>query len=158
MEGIKSDMLDFQLKFFTSDPYLNDVESNWNNLKQAINNTIITHISQNPSQSGNNLPWITPSIKRLMYHQTCLYRKAKSLQTENAWNDYHILRNKVTNCIRNAHTNYQTNLFNKNEKSNHKTFWKYVKNICKDQHGIPPLNDNGNTVNSSQEKANNYSK
>ena len=46
------------------------------------------------------------------------------------------------------------NLFNESEKSNHKNFWKYIKNIRKDQHGIPPLNDNGNTSNSSQEKAN----
>lgn len=154
MEGVKSDMLDFQLQFFMSDPYLNDVENNWNNLKQAINNAIIAHIPKKPSQSKNNLPWITPSIKRLMNHRTRLYRKAKSLQTEKAWNDYRIFRNKVTNCIRNAHTKYQTNLFNVNEKSNHKNFWKYIKNIRKDQHGIPPLNDNGNTVNSSQEKAN----
>ena len=99
MEGIKSDMLDFQLNFFMSDPYLNNVESNWNNFKQAINNTIITHIPQKPSQSRNNLPWITPSVKRLMNRRTCLYRKAKSLQTENVWNDYRILRNKVTKCI-----------------------------------------------------------
>ena len=98
-----------------SDPYLNYVESNWNNFKQAINNTIITHIPQKPSQSRNNLPWIT-SIKRLMNHQTRIYCKAKFLQTEKAWNDYHILRNKVTNCIRNAHTKYQTKLFNENEK------------------------------------------
>ena len=72
-----------------SDPYLNCVESNWNNFKQAINNTIITHIPLKPSQSRNNLPWITPSIKRLMNWQTRLYRKAKFLQTEKAWNNYH---------------------------------------------------------------------
>ena len=84
--------------------------------------------------------------------RTRLYHKADSLQTKMAWNDYRILRNKVTNCIRNAHTKYQTNLFNENEKSNDKNFcWKYIKNIRKDQHGIPPLrlNDHGNTVNSS---------
>ena len=51
------------------------------------------------------------------------------------------------------HTKYLTNLFNENEKTNHKNFWKYIKNICKDQHGIPPLNENGNTVNSYKEKA-----
>jgi len=40
-------------------------------------------------------------------------------------------------------------------RSNHKNFWKYIKGIHKDQHGIPPLNDdNGNTVTSSKEKAN----
>ena len=59
MEGIKSDMLDLQLNYFMSDPYLNYVESNWNNFKQAINNTIITHIPLKPSQSRNNLQWIS---------------------------------------------------------------------------------------------------
>ena len=153
MEGVKSDILDFQLQFLSSNPYSNDVESNWNNFKQAINNAITSHIPQKPPQSRNNLPWITPSIKRLMNRRTRLYRKTKSLQTEKAWNDYRILRNKITNCIRNAHTKYQTSLFNENEKTNHKNFWKYIKNIRTDQHGISPLNENGNTINSSKGKA-----
>ena len=75
MEGVKSDILDFQLQFLTSNPYSNDVESNWSNFKQAIKNAITSHIPQKPSQSRNNLPWITPSIKRLMNCRTHLYRK-----------------------------------------------------------------------------------
>ena len=86
---------------------------------------------------------------------THLYHKAKSLQTEKAWNDYRILKNKIANSIRNAYTKYQINLFPKDGRTNHKNFLKYIKNIHKDQHGISPLNnDDGNTVNSSKEKAN----
>ena len=55
---------------FMSDLYLNDVESNWNNFKQAISNTIIIHIPQKPAQSINNLPWIIPSIMHLSSHPT----------------------------------------------------------------------------------------
>ena len=155
MEGLKLDISDFQLQFLTNNPYSNDTESNWNKFKQAVNNAITTHIPQNLSKSSNKLPWITPSIKRLMNSRTRLYHKAKSLQTEKAWNDYRILKNKIANSIRNAYTKYQINLFPKDGRTNHKNFLKYIKNIHKDQHGIPPLNnDDGNTVNSSKENAN----
>jgi len=72
----------------------------------------------------------------------------------NAWNDYHNIRNKITSDIQNVHTKYQTNLFNKNGKTNHKNFWKYIKNICKDQLSVPPLNHDGNAITSSNEKPN----
>ena len=42
-----------------------------------------------------------------MNRRTRLYRKTQSLQTEKAWNDYRILRNKITNFIRNAHAKYR---------------------------------------------------
>jgi len=66
MEGLKSDILEFQLQFLTSDPYSNDIESNWKNFKQAILNAISTHVPQKLSSSNNKLPWITPAIKRLI--------------------------------------------------------------------------------------------
>jgi len=154
LEGLKVDISNFQTQFLTSDPYSNELESNWQNFKHALSDAITTHIPQRLIKSTNKLPWLTPSTKRLMNRRTHLYNKAKSLQTVNAWNDYRTIRNKITHDIRNAHTKYQTNLFNKNGKTNHKNFWKYIKNIRKDQLSIPPLNHDGNTITSSNEKAN----
>jgi len=109
MEGLKVDISNFQTQFLTSDPYSNKVESNWQNFKYALSNAITMHIPQRLTKSSNKLPWLTPSIKRLMNPRTHLYNKAKSFQTVNAWNDYHTTRSN----IQSAHTKYQTNLFNK---------------------------------------------
>ena len=58
-----------------------------------------------------------------------------------AWNNYCILKNKVINSIRNAHTKYQSNLFTRDKDLITNTFGKYIKGIHKYQHGIPTLND-----------------
>ena len=51
----------------------------------------------------------------------CIYVNSQQLNVHNqAWNDYCTLRNKITNSIRNAHTKYQTNLFNKKWEYNYK--------------------------------------
>ena len=46
MEGLKSDLSDFQVRFLTSDPYSNGVESMWNKFKEAVSNAITSHIPQ----------------------------------------------------------------------------------------------------------------
>ena len=153
MNSLKSDMLDFQMKFITSDPYSNSVEENWQNFKNAISSAISTHVPQRSSNITSNLPWLTHHIKKQMNLRTRLYKRAKHLQTKEAWSNYHLIRNEITNSIRDAHTKYQNKLFTSDGEINQKKFWKYIKNIRKDQHGVAPLNVNGTLINNSKDKA-----
>ena len=68
-----------------------------------------------------------------------LYNKAKHLQTEEAWQDYHKAKNNVTTLTRESHRKYQNKIFSDDGSVNYKKFWRYVKTICKDTHGIAPL-------------------
>ena len=68
-----------------------------------------------------------------------LYNKAKHLQTEESWRDYRNMKNNITNLIRESHSKYQNKMFSNNEGMNYKKFWRYVKTIRKDTHGIAPL-------------------
>ena len=78
---------------------------------------------------------------------------AKFLQTEEAWSNYHSIRNKITCTNREAHTKYQSNLFTSDGEINRGKFWKYIKSIRKDQHGIAPLNVNDTVIVNSKDKA-----
>ena len=136
MDGLKGDVLEFQRQFLASEPYSNNVEDNWSDFKCAIFNAMIKHIPQKVCKSTNHLPWLTHSIRKQMNQRKHLYKQAKRLQTEEAWSNYRKLKNKITNSIRSAHCRYQNELFVDGERVNHKSFWKYIKTIRKDQFGV----------------------
>ena len=106
IDSLKSDILAFQTRFLTADPYSNSVEENWQIFTNAISRTTyINSYSTKWSKSANNLPWLTHTIKKQMNLRTRLYKRAKLLQTEEAWSNYHSIRNKITNTIREAQLN-----------------------------------------------------
>ena len=59
---------------------------------------------------------------------------------------------KITNYIWYGDT-YQNKLLCDDSNVNWKKFWKYIKSICKDQHGIAPLIVDGTIINNSKDKA-----
>ena len=82
-----------------------------------------------------------------------LYNKAKHLQTEEAWRDYRNMKNTITNLIHESHSKYQNKMFSNNGGMNYKKFWRYVKTICKDTHGIAPLKVENSLVYHSEDQA-----
>jgi len=73
MEGLKSEILDFQVQFLINDLYSNDIENNY------ILNAIFIHALRKLSSSNSKL---YPAIKGLINHRNCSHCKAKSLKTE----------------------------------------------------------------------------
>jgi len=153
MAQLKADMSEFQNTFLSSDPYSNSIQENWDNFKQAINNAITSNIPQTMSRPSKELPWINHSIKKQMKQRKKLYNKAKRLQTEEAWLNYRTTKNNVTNLIREAHKKYQNKMFSDNGGINYKKFWRYVKTIRKDTHGVAPLKKETSLVYHSKDKA-----
>ena len=58
-----------------------------------------------------------------------LYDKAKKDQTPEAWEAYRRTRNRVTQAINNAHTDYQDQLFETNSNTVSKKFWNMLR-VC----------------------------
>jgi len=151
MTQLKSDMSDFQIEFLSTDLYSNSVQENW---KQAINSTITKNIPQTMSRCSKKLPWITHSIKQQMKQRQKLYNKAKYLQTEEARQAYRNMKSNITNHIRESHTKYQNRMFSTDGGGmNHKKFWRHVKTIRKDMHGIAPLKKQNSLVYHSKDQA-----
>ena len=61
------------------------------------------------------------------------------MQAEEAWQEYRDIKNNITTLVRDSHKKYQHKMFTNNGRVNYKKFWRYVKTICRDIHGIPPL-------------------
>ena len=51
-----------------------------------------------------------------------LYNTAKTVNTEEAWSNYHKIRNEINKEINEAHTIYQEKIFDHNTNSSHKNF------------------------------------
>ena len=109
------------------------------------------NIPQRLSKKCNRLPWIPFTLKAKMCQRKSIYNTAKHLQTDNAWSKYCKLKNEINKEIKEAHEKYQRNLFDSDD--NNKCFWKYVKQLCKDNIGVPTLKHNNQVITEPKEKA-----
>ena len=153
LDALKSDILHFQEQFLTSDPNSNDVESNWLNFKHLLATSIDQNIPKRFPKSNKHLPWITRTIRHKMQHRKQLYNKVKYYQTEEAWDKYHKLKNEIVKEINQAHDNYQNCLFDNQNDTHHKNFWRYIKKLCKDSTGVTLLTVNNKVLHSPKDKA-----
>ena len=81
-------------------------------LKQLYRRLLInTFLNERSHHQGISLAWINHHIKHLMKDRKRLYDKAKMKQTPEIREAYRKIRNKVTQAIENAHTDYQQQLF-----------------------------------------------
>ena len=64
------------------------------------------------------------------------------------------MKNNITNLIRESYTKYQNKMFsNDGNGMKYKKFWRYVKTIHKDTHGIAPLKKQNSFVYHSKDQA-----
>ena len=96
---------------------------------------------------------MTHAIELKMKKRKQLYDsldRATKTQTHESWEAYCIMRNQITQEISEAHTNYQTQIFENNTCTISKRF---IKNLRKDYVGIPPLTTDGVTTSKNEDKA-----
>ena len=111
--------------FIPTDPYKNSIEQNWLLFKGAIHEALEICIPKRQIKTSRCIPWKTHAIKLKMKERKQLYDRTKKIQTHESWEAYRIIRNQVTQEISEAHTNYQTQIFENNTCTVSKRFWKY---------------------------------
>ena len=154
LDAIKVGILKFQQSFVQSDPYARTVDNNWTLFKSFILDLLHKHVPQKTCKSHKDLPWINTSIKREIRHRKHLYNRAKQSNLSTDWGAYRESRNKVTSMLDQAHSMYQSCLFDESFSGNRKQFWKYVRSLRKESFGIPTLLHNNKEFNTSEDKAN----
>ena len=114
--GISNYMKPFLDTFISTDPYKNSVEQNWLLFKGAIHEALEKYIPKHHIKTSRCIPWIKHmhAIKLKIKERKQLYDRAKKIQTHESWEAYRIIRNQVTQEISEAHTNYQTQIFENN--------------------------------------------
>ena len=105
-------------------------------------------------------PWINSDIIKLMYRRDYIHRHATANHDSDLWDEYRLLRNKVTFLINKAKTEYYNDI-GKNMNSQPKQFWKQMGKLVgnKKQHSTQislesnKLNDHFATIGATLQKS-----
>ena len=142
--------------FISKEQNLDLIVENFNNvLLQAAEKPIPNKIA---TIRPTEYPWINGLIRKLKRKRKRLYQKVKRTNSEKVWQKFKRTRNIVTNELRKSKQEYLDKLTDQLnvEKVNPKTFWKISKQLFKldiSSSSIPPLNINGQILESDQEEA-----
>ena len=94
---------------------------------------------------GKTLPWISPSIRKLMKNRDHYRRKAKKSGSDADWSEYRVLRNAVTNAMRTAKLAYLEKMLGEAKSS--KKMWKQVtREVGGTKQQITEVQYGGNTL------------
>ena len=112
------------------------------------------HIPQRNVKQNGKLPWVNNVIRRLMRRRKRARAKSKKTGKVADWNRYKGMVKDLKKQLREAHTEYLTNIFADDKDRLSKKAWAYIKSRRKENIGIPPLIDNnGRLCEEAQDKA-----
>ena len=130
------------------------VEEGWSIFKAKLQTTIDKHIPSKMTSSRQHLPWITPSIRRMIKKQQRLYNKAKKTRKSKYWDTFHCLKHDTHKALQNADNTYLSNIFTTSlEENNSNIFWIYVKAQQQESTGAAPCKRDGQLHSRSKDKA-----
>ena len=111
------------------------------------------HIPQRNVKENCKLPWVNNVIRRLMRRRKRARAKSKKTGKVADWNRYKGMDKDWKKQLREAHTEYLTNIFADDDDRLSKKAWAYIKSRRKENIGIPPLIDsNGRLCKEAQDK------
>ena len=116
-----------------------DVEHAWAIFKQLLLNVCNRHapiVTQRVR--GYNVPWINDEIRATMLERDHMKQKAKQTKNSCTWEDYKRLRNKVTQSISRAKSDYYKNLISENS-NNPSKLWSIIKSLV-NKNSSPSIN------------------
>ena len=124
-----------------------DIDVIWNELEGVIKSllrTVNSVFKKNVSKI-KSLPWMTRDIRKMCTKKKLLYERAKSSNSNVAWQKFTECSNKVKALIRKSHKVYTYDI-SLNAKRNPKKFWSYVaskrrdvaskRNLCSDSNSF----------------------
>ena len=120
-----------ELKNINWEPFYNCEEPNsaWKLLRQIISETCDRYIPfTSKIIKGKPCPWLTEKLKSEMNFRDKLLRKARKTEQSTDWKSYKCQKNKVTNLIKKAKSEYHQNLLNENTNKPEQ-FWKCIKKL-----------------------------
>ena len=153
-EQIKSDMRSFSGKFFEENP--TDPNQAWNSFKNCLNESCSKHIPSKTSKPRSDLPWFTPSLKKLTRKRDKLYHKYKTSPNPERLHKLKSLKSYIQKQVRASYWSYMDNIiFNNDSKpGRNKKFYNFIKHAKKENVGIAPLKVDGITHTDPISKAN----
>ena len=154
MAELKSD-LDAFVNTSLGDFNSSTVEENWVSFKTELFDKMDKYIPSKMSSTRRNVPWFNRDLHKMRRKQQRLYNSAKTSGNPRLWEKFREHRKNYNKALRQAENNHIRNLFSQEDnKDNNKAFYKYIKNLRRDNSGISPLKVDGKTISDPQGKAN----
>jgi hypothetical protein len=152
-DTIRSETTAYRDEFLTNYQQ-RDVETNYNDFCNHINNVTTKHVPTKTRGTRWNVPWITNKTKRMTRKKQRLFNRAKKTGREHHWAQYRSFKKATTKALNKARWDYingilQTSL----DEGNSKPFWRYVYSQKNDRTGVAPLRDGSGLVCDSRSKA-----
>ena len=138
----------------------------WLTFKKAIHDGTLKHIPHKTCKHKNNLPWITPSIKRLIRQRDRTNIKRKRARERNAVGASRLLdqkmrelKRKIQRESRKQYREHVESIISPmeedtNDFSGMKRFWSFIKHSRRDSMGVGSLKKDGTTISHPRDKAN----
>ena len=112
---------------------------------------------QNISLRRWNVPWITPSLRKLIRKKQRSYNLAKKTNDRQDWKKFKDLRKASKHKLAEARNNYVLNLLDSPDEASppkiSKRFWSYIKSTRKDNLGVGTLKSGDTEIVNSEQKA-----
>ena len=148
-EVINNHIAQFADTFFNAYDHNTLINILWDEFK-TLCKSCIDMIPQKMTCANDQPPWITRNSKRLLRKKQCKYNKACRTNSDEDWSAYCDFKKEIQRACRTSHNNYISSLLDKHNKCT-KKFWRYIKNMRKEQISINTLHYNGETYTDSEE-------
>ena len=99
------------------------------------------HIPQRHIKQNGKLPWVNTGIFRFMRRRKRASAQSKKTGKVADWNRYKGIDKDLKIQLREAHTEYLTNIFADDDDILSKKVWAYIKSRRKETIGMPSLVD-----------------
>jgi len=115
-----------------------DIESLWQALKDAIQNTIDKRVPSKMTQGRHTHPWINTTIRRKINRKQKAHKKARKTKKKRDVDRYKRLQQEVQYEVRQANKKYMEDV-STDYKENSKKFWSFIKSKGQEWTGVAPL-------------------
>ena len=151
--SMKKEALDYQAKYFNK-PDDRSVKARYKDFQDLVTHLIDKFVPSKMSLTRRNLPWCTPSIRRMTRKKKKLHTKWKKSHSQRDWEAYKSYQKATIKALKEARWTYiEGMLIWGLEEGNNRSFWKYVKSQREDGCGVAPLKEEGQLYADSPTKA-----
>ena len=137
MESLKGEITHYYNDEFKQHIEAIDINETWEKFKDLLNKLMKKHIPQRNVKQNCKLPWVNNIIRRLMRRRKRARAKSKKTGKVADWNRYKGMDKDLKKQLREAHTEYLTNIFADDDDRLSKKAWAYIKSRRKENIGIP---------------------
>ena len=109
-----------------------DVHSMWPCIKKNLLTILEDNVPSKTTSSKVWHPWVTFETKRLIRNKQILFQKAKSRNTDQAWQKFKACKKLVQKQCRKSHEEYVSDLFTPSNDCS-KKFWTYIGKMRKEK-------------------------